>query len=318
MFVSTLYHKLPSTDPLKTTVYNYATNMLGSLYQRTDSSAYPEYKDWKDPAKLADGPGCGFVAMAFATGYGYVSQSQWYKNRALEAAQAMNQYYQNNKSSLQNPMITDSDCTRSAKANNIMAIMAAGLADVALHLFPGDPYSFPYRDALTTFANYARNSKNSNNDLWRYGGGSNDTVDGGARKKCAMILGYDVWVVAGLAKAAVGTTYTRPPNTPSSVFWTTARAGVNGLQTLKNLNGVFPQYTGGNYTNNVSKSEAPGHVLPVSWAKEQAVLDMAIRDVGGYLKAAEDENGGDGDEANFHRLLWGLTGAMEYNLTIAM
>ena len=133
-----------------------------------------------------------------------------------------------------------------------------------------------------------------------------------------MILGYDVWVVAGLAKAAVGTTYTRPPNTPSSVFWTTARAGVNGLQTLKNLNGVFPQYTGGNYTNNVSKSEAPGHVLPVSWAKEQAVLDMAIRDVGGYLKAAEDENGGDGDEANFHRFLWGLTGAMEYNLTIAM
>lgn len=186
--------------------------------------------------------------------------------------------------------------------------MGAGLADVAVHVCPGNPQSFPYRNALTTFGNYARYSKNSENDLWRYGGGIDEELPGGVKIKCAMRLGYDVWTVAGLAKIAVGTTYTLPPSTPSSVFWNTARTGVNGLQTLRNLNGRFPEYTGGGYTNNVSLSlsSKPAYVLPISWVKEQALFDTAMIDAGGHLNAGDDENGGNSGEPNFHRLLWGL------------
>jgi len=310
IFVNTLYHKLPSTDSLKTTVRNYATNMLGSLYTRTHND-----RSWE--TNPAQSPSCGFIAMAFATAYGYVAQETTYRTRALEAAQAINRYYTQNASKLSgDPMVSD-DCIHSELTNNIMAIMGAGLADVAVHLYPGNPQNFPYRNALTTLGNYARYSKNSDNNLWRYGGGSEEELEPGLKAKCAMRLAYDVWTVAGLAKIAVGTTYTLPPSTPSSVFWNTARTGVSGLQTLRNLNNDrFPEFTGGGYTDNVSSSSKPAYVLPITWAKEQSLFDMAIGDLDGYDKAAQDEDGGNGNEEGFHRLLWGLTGAMEYNLTV--
>jgi len=313
IFVTTLYYKLPSSDPLKTTLRTVATNMMNDLYNMTGSVT-----QWKN--NPADSPSCGFIAMAFATAYGYLSQSSNYRTRAIEAAEAMNKFYTDNASELSgNPLTTDSDCTRSRRTNNIMAIMGAGLADVAIHIFPNyasNPQSYPYRNALTTFGNYARNSKNPDNDLWRYGGGNQSLELNGVKKKCVMDIGYDVWTVAGLAKIAVGTTYTRPPSTPSSVFWNTARTGVNGLQTLYNLNGKFPQLTGGGYTNNVY-SEAPAWVLPISWVKEQTLFDIAMDEAGGYDAAAgSDERGGNSGEPNFHRLLWGLAGAMEYNLTV--
>ncbi|MFO7264543.1 MAG: hypothetical protein C0P68_010525, partial [Bacillota bacterium] len=80
--------------------------------------------------------------------------------------------------------------------------------------------------------------------------------------------------------------------------------------------GKFPQLTGGGYTNNVY-SEAPAWVLPISWVKEQTLFDIAMDEAGGYDAAAgSDERGGNSGEPNFHRLLWGLAGAMEYNLTV--
>lgn len=337
IFLVTLFDGLRKTnDPLAETVHQHAYDALQYMRVKMDEAS-------PDPGSWANAPGgspdTAYLAIAYSKAYDYMNVSSGvksvYKNRADGAINSMvttlyDEYvrvygreFWNSPSALYGM-----DCGVHGSAPkssvNIIANTAGALGMYAYHIYRhinANPSAFPHREKLMHFGYYVQNTKMDNN-LWKVGGsrsGETPQLNGG----CEMQINYDTWCMTGIGMAARGIDYTPFPNRPNSSFATTSEQGSQGLQALYNAKGYFPEVTDGGYYNVLNATNRAGYVsvVPVgnNSGTTQWVFNRALGGGGGYRNIAlSDENGGIGGEANFHRLIHGLAGAIENNMYVDM
>ncbi len=301
-------------DPLAPTVNSDAIAALDHIKARMELSKTRDSRGWYLGA--TESPDTGMLLMAFSKAYAFLDLSATKKseykaimNDLLKALEnARNTHKVGNSDFFTNPdMSSCGPVLRSNSSNNIFAVAAAGLGSYALHVGGKDN---PYRGVMTDFSMYVRDTQLSNG-LWLVGGISRD-------EKCDMHVGYDTWSVMGLAIAGMGSTGVA--QNPQSSFFTSAENGLDGLIAYKNAtDGAMPLKSNGLLGSSMSIIDAtsvPSHALGVSYLGTSNAR-ILFDELYPAAKAAIEKttlNNPDEGAPHFHRLIQGLSGALETDI----
>jgi hypothetical protein len=315
IFLVSLHGRLAQLgDPLAPTVNNDAIAALDHIKARLELSKTRDSKGWYLGA--TESPDTGMLLMAFSKAYDFLNLSSTkeseYKsimNDLLKALEnARNTHKIGNSDFFSNPDMTScGPVLKSNSSNNIFAVAAAGLGSYALHVGGSGN---PYRGVMTDFAMYVRDSQLSNG-LWLIGGKTRD--DG-----CDMHVGYDTWSVMGSAIAGMGSTGI--PQYPQSSFFNSAVNGLDGLSayydatdSAMNLssNGLI-----GSSMRIIKTESVPSYALGVSYLgtpEARNFFDKLYPAAKADIESSTLNNPSEG-APHFHRLIQGLSGALETDI----
>lgn len=313
LFLTSLYNRLKANnDPLAASVRTDAIATLDHLKARMDLSKTKHANSWFNNATQS--PDTSMLLLAFAKAYGQLDLNSTQKanynsimNEMLSALQtARNRHISNGSvDSWIAPSMTSCGAVLKSKAsNNIFALASGGIGAYALYV--GGTQN-PYRGVMTDFASYVRDTQLSNG-LWLIGGGREDS--------CKMAVGYDTWSVMGSALAGMGSTGVT--SNPSSSFFNTAVSGVKGLNAhYVASNGVMREYSNGLTGSGIIAEGAavPAYALAVSYvgtSDAKALFNTLYPSAKSSLEPASAINSDNGTP-NFHRLIQGLSGALDSN-----
>lgn len=324
LFLIELYHQLDSmNDDRKNIVYEYATSSLNNFTYQLNLAKDCKYS-WINASNRT--PDDGWILLTYAKALKDLPLSEEvreaYKKQADLAAYSVGLSYQKldrhwGPNMYENPKVNaceEGEEYATAISNNLYGVNTGALAYYGLNIWMPDNNqpnlnNYPYLEVMKNTSLYLINSQGNDVGLWKVGGKRTES--------CDVAIHYNVWNIMGLSWAAKGFEQTPKYQEIYQQVLLTIDKGNQALLDLHKYNGYFPERTKFDFTVTV-ETERPSYVLPVSFSGNQELLDLAFVDGGGYLNIAKDESGGITGEADFHRLLTGLIGAMENNLIIIM